>query len=152
MKKIRDFNFGYLVDLSAIALLVGLYFHKTKDIPQSKYILAILLVLLVIFVLMYVFGQDTKITNKSEIMAFIKTEDNEKTEELPQNSTKYSIDGVGFDNRIYKLPNGTHAKLYGKGDVFVYSLFGKFIYFFGGGKFHLNYTDWENLYNKSKGL
>lgn len=152
MKKIKDFNFGYLVDLSAISLLVVLYFAKTKGIPHSKYVLAILFIFFTIFALLYLFCQDTKITNKSETMAFIKTEENEKTEELPQNSTKYSIDRVGFDNRIYKLPDGTHAKIYGKGEVWVYSFFGKLMYFLGGGKFHLNYTDWEDLYKKSKGL
>lgn len=154
MKKIRDFNFGYLADLSVIALLIGLYLIKTKVIPQEKNILAIILVSFVVafivFVLIYMFCQDTKITNKSETMAFIKTEENEKVEELPQNSTKYGIDGVKINGDIYKTPDGTHATINKNGKLKIHSFTGYLLYIILGGHEEPKDlpSDWDALKQK----
>lgn len=133
MKKIRDFNFGYLADLSVIALFLAGLLIKTKVIPQEKNILAIILVSFIVFVLIYMFGQDTKITNKSEAMAFIKTEEKEKVEELPQNTTKYGIDGVKINGDIYKTPDGTHVTIKKNGKLKIHSITGYLLYIVLGG-------------------
>jgi Ca2+/Na+ antiporter len=150
MKKIRDFNFGYLVDLSVIAFFLAGFLMKTKVIPQEKNILAIILVSFIVFVLIYMFGQDTKITNKSEAMAFIKTEENEKVEELPQNSTKYGIDGVKINGDIYKTPDGTHATIKKNGKLKIHSITGYLLYIVLGGHEEPKDlpSDWDALKQK----
>lgn len=150
MKKIRDFNFGYLVDLSVIALFLAGFLMKTKVIPQEKNILAIILVSFIVFVLIYMFGQDTKITNKSETMAFIKTEENEKVKELPQNTTKYGIDGVKINGNIYKTPDGTHATIKKNGKLKIHSITGYLLYIVLGGHEEPKDlpSDWDALKQK----
>lgn len=150
MKKIRDFNFGYLADLSVIALSLAGFLMKTKVIPQEKNILAIILVSFIVFVLIYMFGQDKKITNKSDAMAFIKTEENEKVEELPQNTTKYGIDGVKINGDIYKTPDGTHATIKKNGKLKNHSITGYLLYIVLGGHEEPKDlpSDWDALKQK----
>lgn len=148
MKKIQDFNFGYLVDIAILGFVLTIILMKTNIISQDKRIIAYIIIAIVVFILMYMFCQETKIINESETKAFIKSEADKQTDGLLPKSTKYGIDGVKINGVVYKTPDGTHAKITESGKIKVESITGKFLYFVLGGVLNTPPdSSWEPLFD-----
>lgn len=148
MNKIKDFNFGYLVDIAVLGFVLTIILMKTNIISQDKRIIAYIIIAIVVFILMYMFCQDTKITNENETKAFIKSEADKQTDVLLPKSTKYGIDGVKINGVVYKTPDGTHANITKNGKLKVESITGKLLYIILGGVLKTAPdSSWEPLFD-----
>lgn len=147
MNKVKDFNFGYLVD--ATAFLAAVLIVDSMITGNKKALLFGLIfgLLCIMFIALYFFYQDTKITNESEIKAFIKAEQGDNIDELLPKSTKYGIDGVKINGVVYKTPDGTHAKITKKNKIKIDSVFGWLVYAVRGGVMFDAPIDWKPLFD-----
>ena len=147
MKKIQDFNFWYLVDATAFLaaiLIVGSMITGNKNALLFGLIFGLLCIM---FIALYFFYQDTKITNESETKAFIKAEQGDNIDELLPKSTKYGIDGVKINGVVYKTPDGTHAKITKENKIKIDSVFGWLVYAVRGGVMSDAPIDWKPLFD-----
>jgi hypothetical protein len=148
MNKVKDFNFGYLVDATALGFVLTIILMKTNMISQDKRIIAYIIIAIVVLILMYMFCQDTKITNESDTKAFIKAEQGDNIDELLPKSTKYGIDGVKINGVVYKTPDGTRANITKNGKLKVESITGKLLYIILGGVLKTAPdSSWEPLFD-----
>lgn len=147
MNKVKDFNFGYLVD--ATAFLAAVLIVDSMITGNKKVLVfgAMFGILCFVFIVLYLLCQDTKITNESETKAFIKAEQGDNIDELLPKSTKYGIDGVKINGVVYKTPDGTHAKITKENKIKIDSVFGWLVYAVRGGVMSDAPIDWKPLFD-----
>ncbi len=148
MNKVKDFNFGYLVDATAFLAAILIF---SAMISGNKIILlfgALFGIFFNVFYILYLSCQNTKITNESESKAFIKSKQRDKIDELLPKSTKYGIDGVKINGVVYKISDGTHATITKKGKLRVLSITGNIFYkILRGGIMTTPTDDWKPLFD-----
>jgi hypothetical protein len=62
-------------------------------------------------------------------------------------TTKYGIDGVKINGVVYKIPDGTHAKITKENKIKIDSIFGWFVYVVRGGILTDAPSDWKSLFD-----
>lgn len=150
MKKIRDFNFGYLVDSSLIISvaisLIAIYSNLSSK--EKLLIIAGAISLIVIAIVIFALCQETKVINESEDNVFYKPETSKEpiAYNLPKGETN-NIDGVKSKGIVYKIPNFTHVRIKKNGDVEILSFFCLLIYWIRGGiRRTAPDSDWNPLF------
>ncbi len=151
MSKPIKFNVGYLVDVAALAtagaLVMWLKSRQEKYFPILLGCMGATIALLAV----YYFLSDTKVTNKSGGMAFIKPEESTKPQELQQGKSVYGVDGIKSKGKVYKIVDGTHATITDTG-IKVHSFTAKLLNaVMGSVRIPLSSPpapDWQNLFEK----
>lgn len=150
MKKTIKWNTGYVVDAATVgAIILLVLMVKTNERMYQKWFVVSLAVG-AIFAILYVFLQETKLTNATGEPVFVKPEEGDNAEEVAPNAKRYGLDGVKTGDAVYKLTDGTHANVTQTGKVSIQSVFGTLMNLaMGGGKLTAPPNQgWKNLFEK----
>lgn len=149
MEKIK-WNTGTAIDITGATalLLLGVWLYN----GNKKIVIwfAVCVILCGIFMLLNMVFTDTKLTNESDKSVFAKPEERDEPNELKPNETLYGLNGVKSKGKVYKLVDGTHAKVTKSGEVKIHSLFGNITnIMLGGGELATPPDkDWQKVFDK----
>ncbi len=150
MKKVIKFNTGYLVDLAGVVFFVFLLCAFCSHKKGFAIISIISGLVALIFAALYLIWQNTAISNDCNKSVFVKPEEGDEPKEVKPNEMRYGLNGVKSKGKVYKLVDGTHAKVTKSGEVKIHSLFGNITnIMLGGGELATPPDkDWQKVFDK----
>lgn len=150
-KKIVERNTGKAIDITFVLAVIVLIF--ILRLPTKKEVVACFLICIAIAAFLgviYMFCQKTKLINESCDTVYLKPEEGGEPQELHSGKVAYDFDGVKTKGQVYKLVDGTHARIDINGEVKIDSVSGRIINcILGGGKLEAPPdAGWQKLFDK----
>ncbi len=152
-KKIVEHNTGKAIDITfVLAVVLSLVFF-IPQVMNKRTIAALSLAswgITIVLLAVYIFFQKTKLINGSCDTVYLKPEEGGEPQELHSGKVAYDFDGVKSKGQVYKLVDGTHARIDINGEVKIDSVSGRIINrMFDGGKLEAPPdAGWQKLFDK----